>query len=119
MSDTMSDTVPEDGNVAATAPDQGKILLAVSILTNVVALWTCIMRVLVNRADKRETHWADRFVGLAMVRTAAPSLTLFLSFSLAQSLKSSHRHSKIHDIHTALSSLLILCNYVTPPALLG
>ncbi|KAK8129868.1 hypothetical protein PG999_002248 [Apiospora kogelbergensis] len=78
MSDTMSDTVPEDGNVAATAPDQGKILLAVSILTNVVALWTCIMRVFVNRADKRETHWADRFVGLAMALGSVSNMFILI-----------------------------------------
>ncbi|KAK7977916.1 hypothetical protein PG988_005406 [Apiospora saccharicola] len=65
MSDTIPDTIPDGGDVLSTAPDQGKILLAVSILTNVVALWTCVMRIFVNRADKRETHWCDRFVGVS------------------------------------------------------
>lgn len=80
----MFDDITHDDDVLSTAPDQGKILLAVSILTNVIALWTCVVRIFVNRADKRETHWCDRFVGLAMVRTTPvlfppSSLTHFLS----------------------------------------
>ncbi|KAK6824798.1 hypothetical protein PG987_012292 [Apiospora arundinis] len=76
----MSDTIPEDGNVVptATGPDQGKILLAVSILTNVVALWTCIMRIFVNRADRRETHWCDRFVGLAMALGSVSNMFILI-----------------------------------------
>ncbi|KAK8086636.1 hypothetical protein PG994_001610 [Apiospora phragmitis] len=75
----MSDTTPDDGSTAvSTTPDQGKILLAVSILTNVVALWTCVMRLFINRTDKRESHWADRFVGLAMALGSVSNLFIIV-----------------------------------------
>ncbi|KAK8094148.1 hypothetical protein PG997_000833 [Apiospora hydei] len=74
----MSDTIPDEDSLPSTTPDQGKILLAVSILTNVVALWTCVMRIFVSRADKREIHWADRFVGLAMALGSVSNLFIIV-----------------------------------------
>ncbi|KAK7998694.1 hypothetical protein PG991_015173 [Apiospora marii] len=75
----MLDTVPDDDNVLSTAPDQGKILLAVSILTNVIALWTCVMRIFVNRADKRETD-CNLFIIIEAVNWDKPQAALEADF---------------------------------------